>query len=59
MEVPRHLSKKQKELLEQFAETMGETQTPKSKTFFDKVKEVFGGEPARERMDVPDEPTGS
>jgi molecular chaperone DnaJ len=59
VEVPRHLTKKQKDLLEQLSDTMGETQTPKSKSFIDKVKEVFGGEPARERMDVPDEPTGS
>jgi molecular chaperone DnaJ len=60
VEVPRHLNKKQKELLEQFAQTMGEAQTPRSKTFFDKVKELFGGEATHEHAeDVPDEPTGS
>ncbi len=59
VEIPRHLTKKQKELLEQLAASMGEAQTPHSKSFFDKVKEVLGGEPAHERVDVPDEPTGS
>jgi len=60
VEVPRHLTKKQKELLEQLAATMGEAQTPQSKSFFERVKEVFGGEPVKERVsEEPDEPTGS
>lgn len=47
VEVPRHLTKKQRELLEQLAATMGEAQSPRSHSFFDKVREMFGGEPAR------------
>lgn len=42
VEVPRHLSRKQRDLLEQFAASMGEGQSPRSKSFFDKVKEIFG-----------------
>lgn len=49
IEVPRHLTKRQKELLEQLAESLGESQSPKSHSFFDKVRELFGGEPAKER----------
>jgi molecular chaperone DnaJ len=55
VEVPRHLTKKQRELLEQFAEDMGESQNPKSHSFFDKVKELFGAEPAKAQADE-DEP---
>jgi len=54
VEVPRHLNKRQKELLEQFAATMGESNTPRSASFFDKVKQMFGGEPAKET--APGEP---
>ncbi len=43
VEVPTELTKKQKELLQQLAETMGDAQTPKTQTFFDKVRELFGG----------------
>jgi molecular chaperone DnaJ len=57
VEVPRNLTKKQRELLEQFAATMGEAQTPRTQSFFDKMREMFGREPAREQ--VPEEPTGS
>lgn len=46
VEIPKELSKKQRELLEQFAATMGESQSPRSKTFFDKVKELFGADAA-------------
>lgn len=49
VEIPRHLTKKQKELLEQLAATMGEAQSPRAHSFFDKVREMFGGEPAKER----------
>jgi molecular chaperone DnaJ len=59
VEVPRHLTKKQKDLLEQFAASMGEAQSPKSRSFFDKVKEMFGAEPAQERVEEPDDQTGS
>ncbi len=59
VEVPRHLTKKQKELMEQLAASMGEAQSPKSRSFFDKVKEMFGAEPAQERVDEPDDQTGS
>lgn len=52
VEVPRHLTKKQRDLLEQFAESMGESQTPKSNSFFDKVKELFGAEPAARAADA-------
>ena len=41
VEVPRQLSNKQKELLRQFEETMGEKNYQKRKSFFDKVKDVF------------------
>lgn len=44
IEVPKHLTKRQRELLEELAETMGESQSPKSHSFFGKVKEFFGGE---------------
>ncbi len=52
IEVPRHLTKRQKELLEQLAESFGDAQHPKSHSFLDKVKELFGGEPARERREA-------
>ena len=52
IEVPRHLTKRQKELLEQLSESFGEAQHPKSHSFFDKVKELFGGEPAKERREA-------
>ncbi len=58
VEIPRQLTKKQKELLEQFSATMGESQSPKSHSFFDKVKEMFGGEPAQERERDVDEASG-
>ena len=48
VEVPRQLTKKQKELFEQLAATMGESQSPKTTGFFDKVRELFGGEPPKE-----------
>lgn len=48
VEVPRHLTKRQRELLEELAATMGEAQSPKSHSFFDKVREMFGSEPGRD-----------
>ncbi|WIF94807.1 molecular chaperone DnaJ [Caminicella sporogenes] len=42
VEVPKKLSEKQKQLLRKFAEEMGEDVHEQRKTFFDKVKDVFG-----------------
>jgi molecular chaperone DnaJ len=42
VETPTELSSKQRELLEKFAELSGEESHPQSKSFFDKVKELFG-----------------
>lgn len=42
VEVPRKLSQKQRELLEEFARVSGEDVHPMTKGFFDKVKEIFG-----------------
>ncbi|QXM06203.1 molecular chaperone DnaJ [Crassaminicella indica] len=42
VEVPKKLNEKQKELLRQFADIMGEDVHEQRKSFFDKVKEVFG-----------------
>ena len=46
VEVPEKLSRKQRDLLEQFAAATGEDAHPQSKGFFDKVKELFGNEEA-------------
>ncbi|TMA27277.1 MAG: molecular chaperone DnaJ [Deltaproteobacteria bacterium] len=48
VEVPEKLSKKQRELLEQFASIAGEESHPQSKSFFAKVKELFGTEEAED-----------
>ncbi|AOT68532.1 molecular chaperone DnaJ [Geosporobacter ferrireducens] len=42
VEIPKKLNDKQKELLKQFADEMGEDVHEQRKTFFDKVKDVFG-----------------
>jgi molecular chaperone DnaJ len=42
VEVPEKLSRKQRELLEQFAASEGEDTHPQSKSFFAKVKDLFG-----------------
>lgn len=42
VETPTELNDKQRELLEQFAALSGEASHPQSKSFFDKVKELFG-----------------
>jgi molecular chaperone DnaJ len=39
VEIPRHLSKRQKELLEQFLQTEDEKGLPESKSFFERLKE--------------------
>lgn len=42
VEVPRKLTARQRELIEEFARAGGEEVSPLSKGFFDKVKEMFG-----------------
>lgn len=42
VEVPKKLTSKQKELLKEFAEASGEYSNPEHKSFFEKVKELFG-----------------
>lgn len=42
VETPTQLSKKQRELLEEFASLAGEDVHPQSRSFFAKVKEIFG-----------------
>ncbi len=41
VETPVHLSKKQKELLQQFADSCNEKTSPQASGFFDKVKELW------------------
>jgi molecular chaperone DnaJ len=48
VEVPEKLTKKQRELLEQFAAISGEDANPQAKSFFDKVRELFGDEESEE-----------
>jgi molecular chaperone DnaJ len=52
VEVPEKLSRKQRELLEQFASISGEDTNPISKSFFAKVRELFGNEPGSEDEEV-------
>lgn len=42
IDVPKKLTKRQKELLIEFQELSGESPGPMSRTFFEKVKEIFG-----------------
>lgn len=42
VETPTNLSKKQKQLLKEFADECGENTSPNTKGFFDKVKNIFG-----------------
>ena len=42
IETPAKLNKRQKELLEEFASISGDEGYPQKKSFFDKVKEIFG-----------------
>ena len=48
VEVPEKLTKKQRELLEQFASLAGEDAHPQSKSFIEKVRELFGSDEADE-----------
>ena len=41
VETPVNLSKRQRELLEEFAEENGETISPRSEGFFSKVKDLW------------------
>ena len=43
VETPTKLTQRQKELLEEFAKISGEQHNPITQSFFDKVKEIFGG----------------
>ncbi|MGI6454611.1 MAG: molecular chaperone DnaJ [bacterium] len=43
VETPTRLSARQRELLEEFAKISGEETHPRTNSFFDKVKQVFGG----------------
>jgi molecular chaperone DnaJ len=42
VETPTDLSRAQRDLLERFAEIAGEDAHPQSKSFFAKVRELFG-----------------
>ncbi|MFL5276292.1 MAG: molecular chaperone DnaJ [Myxococcales bacterium] len=46
VEVPEKLTRKQREVLEQFASLTGEETHPQAKSFFDKVREMFGSDEA-------------
>ena len=50
VEVLEKLTKKQRELLEQFASISGEDAHPQSQSFFDKVREIFGDEESSEEV---------
>jgi molecular chaperone DnaJ len=52
VEVPGSLSRKQRELLEQFAAISGEDAHPQAKSFFAKVREMFGNEEAADDDDA-------
>jgi molecular chaperone DnaJ len=53
VEVPEKLTRKQRELLEQFAAMSGEDAHPHSKSFLEKMRELFGAEePEQEEEDV-------
>lgn len=43
VETPTRLTTRQRELLEEFAQISGEETNPQSRSFFDKVRQVFGG----------------
>jgi molecular chaperone DnaJ len=42
VELPKKLTPRQRELLEEFAREAGEEVSPASKGFFEKMKEMFG-----------------
>jgi len=52
VEVPEKLTRKQRELLEEFAAISGEDAHPQSKSFFDKVREMFGADEPGQEEDV-------
>ena len=53
VEVPQKLTRKQRELLEQFAALSGEETHPQAKSFLEKVRELFGSEePTAHEEDV-------
>jgi molecular chaperone DnaJ len=52
VEVPEKLTRKQHELLEQFAAISGEDAHPQAKSFFEKVRELFGAEESEQEEDV-------
>ncbi len=43
VETPTRLTPRQRELMEEFAKISGEETNPQSSSFFDKVRQVFGG----------------
>jgi len=51
VEVPDKLTRKQRELLEQFSEISGEDAHPQAKSFFAKVRELFGTEEGKEEAE--------
>jgi molecular chaperone DnaJ len=57
VEVPSGLSRKQRELLEEFAAISGEDAHPQAKSFFEKVRELFGAdeEPGTATEDAADD----
>jgi molecular chaperone DnaJ len=42
VETPTELNQEQRQLLEQFAAATGDAVSPRSKGFFEKVRELFG-----------------
>jgi len=44
VEVPKNLSRNQKDILRQFDETTSDKQYQKRKSFFDKLKDMFGSD---------------
>jgi molecular chaperone DnaJ len=52
VEVPEKLSRKQREILEQFAAISGEDAHPQSKSFLEKVRAMFGAEEPGQEEDV-------
>ena len=53
VEIPKRLSKRQKELLREFAETEDRTVLPESKGFFDKLMDYFAGQEEADRAGKP------
>ncbi len=51
VEVPEKLTRKQRDLLEQFSAISGEDVHPQAKSFFAKVRELFGNEDGKEEAE--------